>query len=63
MPELFGVSRPKASVSARVIKADGTIIDLGTIAGEGREDPANMQKGREARERLNRLVKEEEQNG
>jgi hypothetical protein len=53
------VERPKASISAVVIKADGTRIDVGTIAGEGRDDPANLEKGKSARARINALLKKE----
>ena len=53
------VKRPKASISAIVIKKDGTRIDVGTIAGEGRDDPANLEKGKSARARINALLKEE----
>jgi len=53
------VKRPKGSISARVIKADGTIVEIGTIAGEGRDAPENLEKGRKARERLNAMLKKE----
>ena len=63
MAYLGKVKRPKASVSAVVIKADGTRIDVGTIAGEGRDDPENLEKGRRARARINALLKKEARNG
>jgi hypothetical protein len=56
-------ARPKASISARVIRKDGTIVDLGVIAGEGKKDPANEEKGRKGRELLNKLFKKEAKNG
>jgi len=58
-----GKSRPKASISARVIKADGTIVDLGVIAGEGKKEPANEEKGRKGRELLTKLFKKETKHG
>ena len=60
MPYIGKTNRPKASISAVVIKADGTRIDVGTIAGEGRNDPANIEKGKSARARINALLKKEE---
>jgi hypothetical protein len=53
------VKRPKASLSAVVIKADGTRVDLGTIAGEGRNDPGNLEKGRQGRQALDAMLKAE----
>ncbi|MFA5054137.1 MAG: hypothetical protein WC565_08760 [Parcubacteria group bacterium] len=53
------VKRPKASLSAVVIKADGTRVDLGMIAGEGRNDPANLEKGKAGRERLDAMLAKE----
>jgi len=53
------VKRPKASLSAVVIKADGTRIDVGTIAGEGRDAPANLEKGKQARARLDAMIAKE----
>ena len=64
MPSYTGrVKRPKGSISARVIKANGRIVDLGTIAGEGLHDPKNLEKGRKGRELLNKLINKEEHNG
>ena len=61
MPEISAhVERPIASVSAVLIKADGTRIDIGTIAGEGRDDPKNVEKGKNARARINALLKKEQ---
>ena len=57
------VKRPIASIGAVVIKADGTRVDLGTIAGEGRDDPANKKKGAEGRAKLNKLLKKEARHG
>jgi hypothetical protein len=53
------IKRPKASLGAVVIKKDGTRIDLGTIAGEGRNEPDNLEKGRLGREALDAMLKEE----
>jgi hypothetical protein len=54
------VKRPKASIGAVVIKKDGTRIDLGTIAGEGRNVPDNLEKGRLGRETLDAMLKQEQ---
>ncbi len=54
------VKRPKAALSAVVIKADGTRVDLGTIAGEGRNVPENLEKGRLGRETLDAMLKKEQ---
>jgi hypothetical protein len=54
------VKRPKASIGAVVIKKDGTRIDLGTIAGEGRNVPDNLEKGRLGRETLDAMLKKEQ---
>ncbi len=56
-------ARPKASISARVIKKDGTIVDLGVIAGEGKKDLANEEKGRKGRALLDKLFKKEAKDG
>lgn len=49
------VRRPKSSVSAVYIAPDGTRVDLGILAGEGRDDPANLAKGKAARHRVDQL--------
>ena len=54
--------RPKGMVFARVIKADGEVIDLGHIAG-GKISRKEAKKGRDGRKRLNALAKEAEKNG
>lgn len=58
-----GKSSPKASIAARVIKADGRIVDLGVIAGDGKKDPANEEKGRKGRALLDKLNKKEAKHG
>jgi len=55
--KLTGVSRPKARVTARVIRANGEVVELGTICGEGQDDPENVKKRDAGRERLNRVYK------
>jgi hypothetical protein len=55
--KLTGTSKPKARIMARVIRADGEIVDLGTICGEGRDEPGNVRKREAGRARLNRVYK------
>jgi len=50
--------RPEGRVSARVIKANGEVIELGQIAGPG-ITRADAKKGRDGRKRLNDLFKKE----
>lgn len=40
MPDVTAKSQPKATIAAKVIRADGTVEDLGVIANVG-EDDAN----------------------
>jgi hypothetical protein len=53
--KMTGTSKPKARIMARVIRADGEIVDLGTICGEGRDEPGNAKKQADGRARLNRV--------
>ena len=63
MPYIGKTKRPKGRVMAKVIRKDGTEVDLGTIAGSGRNDPVNIKKGKEGRDRLARLDKEARHGG
>ncbi len=36
------MSRPDATLSARVIHPDGTVVDLGTICGKGHDEPETV---------------------
>jgi len=59
MPTYKGVSMPKARVKARVIRKDGRVVDLGTLCGEGRDDPENVKKREHGRAMLARLCAQE----
>ena len=55
------VERPKASLSAVYIAPDGTKVDLGVLAGEGRDNPANLEKGKAARKAIDKMTKKDQQ--
>ena len=55
------VKRPKASVSAVYIAPDGTKVDLGILAGEGRDAPDNIAKGQAARKRIDKLTEKQKE--
>ena len=55
------VRRPKASLSAVYIAPDGTRVDLGVLAGEGRDNPANLEKGKAARKRIDKLTEKQKE--
>ena len=58
MAEYTGkVRRPKGSVSARVFKKDGTIIDLGQIAGD-LDRMLTKEERKELEKKLKQLEKE-----
>ena len=58
MPEFVAkVRRPKGSVSARVIKKDGTVIDLGLIAGDI-EKTLTKEEKKDLQKKLKQLEKE-----
>jgi hypothetical protein len=57
--KLTGTSKPKARIMARVIRADGEIVDLGTICGEGQDAPENVKKRDAGRAHLKRLCEKE----
>ena len=59
MPEFLGKLRPITSLSAVVIRKDGTRVDLGVIAGKGSDDPEEIKKGRKGRDLIDRLIKKE----
>lgn len=58
MPEIVGkVRRAKGSISARVIKKDGTIVDLGPIAGD-LERKLTKEERAVLKEKLDKLERE-----
>lgn len=44
MPEARGETQPKATIAAKVTRADGTVEDLGVIANVGEEDANRVAK-------------------
>jgi hypothetical protein len=55
-----GTSLPRATVRARVIRKDGTVVNLGIVAGEGRDEPENVEIREKGRKRLADAVRGEE---
>ena len=55
------VRRPKASLSAVYIAPDGTRVDLGVLAGEGRDAPDNIAKGQAARKAIDKLTEKQKE--
>lgn len=53
------VKRPKAVISAVYTAPDGTKVDLGVLAGDGRDAPENIEKARKAREEIEKINKKE----